>query len=117
MNIPQKVITIIESLLKKTMDGAYNWYDSSSYYRYSVTVGKGSILVDYDSIANEEFDTSYDAYYVLLLNSEAKEIDRFEQITGDEHFELLRKLHTAARRNALNAEGTYDDFLGELGVD
>lgn len=110
--IPDKHLTLIDSLLQKTAEGKANWSRTGASGQYVIILEAGSIKLD-QFFYNHHDDTNR-GYALTLLNSNGDRIDEIQQEEGDQHYELMKTLYDAVERDYLRVDETIDGMLSEL---
>jgi len=110
---------LVGTLIEGSKAGRLRWEPMSVEERFSVSLSKGGIIIDY--VQNRE--DGDDRYTVSVLNSYGVVVETFtdadldrDEALGIRWFSEMQDLYDLARRKALKSDEVLNDLLQELGT-
>jgi hypothetical protein len=115
-NMDKRLDTVVSNLLTGTDNRQLKWEPSERKTEYRLRLSHGLVAVDSWEI-NDEFGSEEDNYVdITFFNSEGLQVDRyaFSKSSEREDYNIIYKLHDAARRNYLKVDETLSGLFKEI---
>ncbi len=112
--IPSDMQTIVDQLLKRSLDGTVNWVEAKrlglpSRYDFAVKLPNYIIAIGLNTDNDMNSNLCLD-----LLNESGRTAVSADAADGTEEFEIINNLYEAARRSALKADEILSDLRARL---
>lgn len=111
-----KYARMLQLLVEQTNSGKLDWKETGDESRFLVSFPSYSILISEEEGEDDTMD-----YFISIVNSEGKTVDRFSDVTLSSQnlvansFNIMRDLFNEARRRALGVDKALDDIIAHLG--
>lgn len=115
-----KYLQLLDRLIKKTEAGELKWEETAASNAFQVSFPNYTVILSEVESGDDAID-----YVVELVNSDGRIIDRFSDVTLQQtdpntsgerllHFNRMKGLFEASRRQALGVDQALDELLREL---
>jgi hypothetical protein len=117
MDMDDRYIELLKSIIIKTNEDNAIWKDTSTSDQYALYLDSGSIIVDYYQERNHpEYGSQPEGYGVTIINRDGVEIEDIKRWSseGGEAFDIIRDLYHTAKRSFLKVDETIDGMIEEV---
>lgn len=109
-------IQIVREILKQTRSKDLEWHPTNIRNQYSVRIGIGEVVVDYNDEVDDKYGT-LPTFRISFLNIRGEAVDKIEvQDSADSHYGLFYNLWNAILESYFQKNETMTSIRAALGI-
>ncbi len=115
-----KLIKLVGTLFRKTLDGSLKWKKTSEDSVFSVSFSSYSVQLSLRSEWNDSTDDIDEHYRLRILDGDGEVVEEIAPYTFESNtftvpaYEIFKVMFESARRNAMGLNAAVDSILKEL---